>query len=361
MVFGAPVATTYMISALHWETSMYLDLDSSGLLGGPGGEPLGNGGTAVDPADAAVLDAYSDAVASAAARVAPAVAHVVVERGGRPAGAGSGFLVTSDGYLLTNSHVVHGADLVRATFPDGTMGKAWLVGEDADTDLAVLQVHHGPAAHLELASSSGLRVGQIAIAVGNPLGFDFSVTAGVVSALGRSLRGASGRLIDDVLQTDAALNPGNSGGPLIDSRGRAIGVNTATILGAQGLCFAVASNTARFVLGEILRHGHVRRAYLGLAGQTIALSRPLARRLGRESLTALRVASVEANGPAARAGLLEGDLLLTVEGQQISGVDELHRLLTRERTGTALPAEILRAGRVVQIDLVPSDRPGARH
>jgi S1-C subfamily serine protease len=340
---------------------MYLDPEALGLLGGRGDERQRDGEASASAADLAVLDAYSDAVASAAARVAPAVAHLVVERGGRPVGSGSGFLVTSDGYLLTNSHVVHGAEAVRATFPDGTTGKAWQVGEDADTDLAVLQVHNGPAAHLELGSSSGLRVGQIAIAVGNPLGFDFSVTAGVVSALGRSLRSQSGHVIDDVLQTDAALNPGNSGGPLIDSRGRVIGVNTATILGAQGLCFAVASNTVQLVLGEILRHGHVRRAYLGLAGQTIALSRPLARRLGRDSLTTLRVATVEPEGPAAKAGLIEGDLILDVGGQEVSGVDDLHRLLTSERTGMALSTNVLRAGRVVQVSLVPVDRPEARH
>ncbi len=340
---------------------MYLDPDSVGLLGAPGGEPQRAAVPGPEAAETALLDAYSDAVASAAARVAPAVAHLVVARGGRAAGSGSGFLVTSDGYLLTNSHVVHDAESVRATFPDGTSGKAWLVGEDADTDVAVLQVHNGPAAHLELGSSTGLRVGQIAIAVGNPLGFDFSVTAGVVSALGRSLRSQSGRLIDDVLQTDAALNPGNSGGPLIDSRGRVIGVNTATILGAQGLCFAVASNTVEFVLGEILRHGHVRRAYLGLGGQTIALSRPFARRLGRESLTALRVAAVEPGGPAARAGLVEGDLLLELGGHQVSGVDDLHRLLASELTGTALSITVLRAGRVIEMGLVPVDRPDARH
>ncbi|MGE3291766.1 MAG: S1C family serine protease, partial [Geminicoccaceae bacterium] len=223
-------------------------LDEASFLDGPEGAAAFGG-----LADGVLLDAYSGAVTAAVSRATPAVAHLQVERAGRVAGSGSGFLVTSDGFLLTNSHVVHGGDAIRASFPDGSGGRAYLVGDDPDTDLALLQVHNRPGAQLELAASDELQVGQIAIAVGNPLGFGSTVTAGVVSALGRTLRSQSGRLIDDVLQTDAALNPGNSGGPLLDSHGRAIGVNTATILGAQGLCFAVASNTARFVMGEILR------------------------------------------------------------------------------------------------------------
>lgn len=332
---------------------MARDLDELSFSGNaaPAAAPLFGVG------DATLLDAYSDAVAGAAARVAASVAHVAVERGGRPAGAGSGFLVASDGHLLTNSHVVHGAAAIRATFPDGSTGKAWLVGDDPDTDLAVLQVHNGPSAGLELASSDALRVGQIAIAVGNPLGFDFSVTAGVVSALGRSLRGGSGRLIDDVLQTDAALNPGNSGGPLIDSRGRVIGIATATIMGAQGLCFAVASNTARFVLGEILRHGRVRRAWLGLAGQTVALPTALARRLAHGAPTALRVAGLEPGAPAAAAGLAEGDLLLEADGRPVTGVDKLHRLLTAEAIGREVSVRLLREREIRTVALVPAARP----
>ena len=269
----------------------------------PGFQSVRAGDDDPDGTDGRLLDAYSGAVTAAVARAAPAVAHLQLERKGRPAGSGSGFVVTSDGFLLTNSHVVHGSDLVRASFPDGTAGRAYLVGDDPDTDLALLQVANRPAGQLELAASDGLQVGQIAIAVGNPLGFGSTVTAGVVSALGRALRGRSGRLIDDVLQTDAALNPGNSGGPLLDSRGRVIGVNTATIMGAQGLCFAVASNTARFVMGEILRHGRVRRAFLGLAGQTVPIALGLARTLGRAALTAVSVTEVTADGPAGRAGL----------------------------------------------------------
>jgi S1-C subfamily serine protease len=264
--------------------------------------------------------------------------------------------VTSDGFLLTNSHVVHGGDSIRASFPDGTGGRAYLVGDDPDTDLALLQVHSRPGAQLELAGSDGLQVGQIAIAVGNPLGFGSTVTAGVVSALGRTLRSQSGRLIDDVLQTDAALNPGNSGGPLLDSRGRAIGVNTATIMGAQGLCFAVASNTARFVMGEILRHGRVRRAFLGLAGQTVPLGLGLARRLSRSALTAVRVTEVSPDGAAERSGIRVGDLLLDAEEIELVGVDGLHRLLTAERIGKSVAVRLLRGREIMTIAVVPAPR-----
>ena len=303
-----------------------------------------------------LLDAYSGAVTAAVARATPAVAHLQVERQGRTAGAGSGFVVTSDGFVLTNSHVVHGADLVRASFPDGITTRAYPVGDDPDTDLALLQVHHQPATPLELAASDGLIVGQIAIAVGNPLGFGSTVTAGVVSALGRALRSRSGRLIDDVLQTDAALNPGNSGGPLLDSQGRVIGVNTATIMGAQGLCFAVASNTARFVMGEILRHGRVRRAFLGLAGQTVPLGLGLARRLGRSGLTAVRIMEVTSGGPAALAGLETGDLLLTADDAELAGVDALHRLLTAERIGKSVALRLLRGREIMTKAAVPAAR-----
>ncbi len=326
-------------------------LDEARFLDGPEGA-VGFGA----PGDGVLLDAYSGAVTAAVARATPAVAHLQVERDGRAAGSGSGFLVTSDGFLLTNSHVVHGGEVVRASFPDGSGGRAYLVGDDPDTDLALLQVHNRPGAQLELAASDGLQVGQIAIAVGNPLGFGSTVTAGVVSALGRTLRSRSGRLIDDVLQTDAALNPGNSGGPLLDSRGRVIGVNTATIMGAQGLCFAVAANTARFVMGEILRHGRVRRAFLGLAGQTVPLGLGLARRLGRAALTAVRVTEVTPGGAAERAGLRAGDLLLDAEGGELAGVDALHRLLTAERIGRSVALRLLRGREVATLEVVPAAR-----
>jgi S1-C subfamily serine protease len=341
--------------------------DLDGLAGGPSHRFLN--GPAADPAapasasagdDELLLDAYSRAVAGAAARVAPAVAHLTVERQqGRavPGGSGSGFLFTPDGYMLTNSHVVHGAAAIRATFPDGSAHIAYPVGDDPDTDLAVLQVHGPRLAALELAPSDRVRVGQVAIALGNPLGFDCTVTAGVVSALGRSLRGRSGRLIDDVIQTDAALNPGNSGGPLVDSTGRVIGINTATILGAQGLCFAIASNTALFVLGEILRHGRVRRSYLGMAGQTVLIGRTLARKLDRRAAMGVRVVGVEARGPAAEAGLMPGDLLLAFDGVELTGVDHLHRLLTAERIGRATMLAVLRGGRIETIEVRPAARP----
>ena len=325
-------------------------LDEARFLDGP------EGAAAFGPPDEVLLDAYSAAVTGAVARAAAAVAHLEVERGGRTAGSGSGFVVTSDGFLLTNSHVVHGADTVRASFPDGSAGRAYLVGDDPDTDLALLQVHNRPGAQLKLAASDGLQVGQIAIAVGNPLGFGSTVTAGVVSALGRTLRGRSGRLIDDVLQTDAALNPGNSGGPLLDSRGRVIGVNTATIMGAQGLCFAVASNTARFVMGEILRHGRVRRAFLGLAGQTVPLGLGLARHLDRAALTAVRVTEVAPAGAAERAGLRAGDLLLDADESELAGVDALHRLLTAERIGKSVALRLLRGREVLTIAVSPAGR-----
>jgi S1-C subfamily serine protease len=332
---------------------MYDDDDGVAFLDGPDGEA---GFSSAAVAEQPLLDACSGAVMAAVARATPAVAHLQVEQKGRPAGSGSGFVVTSDGFVLTNSHVVHGADLVRATFPDGTATRAYPVGDDPDTDLALTQVHHRPAGQLELASSDGLQVGQIAIAVGNPLGFGSTVTAGVVTALGRALRSRSGRLIDDVLQTDAALNPGNSGGPLLDSRGRVIGVNTATIMGAQGLCFAVASNTARFVMVEILRHGRVRRAFFGLSGQTVPLGLGLARRLDRSAPTAVRVMEVSAGGPAALAGLRPGDLLLTADKAELAGVDALPRLLTAERIGKSVALRLLRGREVMTIAVVSAAR-----
>lgn len=329
---------------------MYRTLPPLTFLDGPAGEPQ---------PDPVLLDAYSKAVTGAAATVAPAVAHLMVEHQGRPAGSGSGFLVTSDGYLVTNSHVVGGAKTVRASFPDGTHARAYLVGDDPDTDLAVLQVHSGPSAPLAFAPSNEIKVGQIAIAVGNPLGFDSTVTAGVVSALGRSLRSRSGRLIDDVLQTDAALNPGNSGGPLIDSAGRVIGVNTAMIRGAQGLCFAIASNTAAFVLGEILRHGEVRRAYIGIAAQTVPLARALNVRLGRSAGAAVRVMEAAADGPAALAGLVPGDLILDADGAEVGGVDALHRLLVADRVGGEVTLRVLRGAEVLTLVVTPRSRPTA--
>jgi S1-C subfamily serine protease len=279
-------------------------------------------------------------------------------------GTGSGFLFTPDGYMITNSHVANphgqGAAAIHAAFPDGSEYPAYVVGDDPDTDLAVLQVHGrpetGPFPALALADSARLQVGQIAIAVGNPLGFECTVTSGVVSALGRSLRAQSGRQIDDVLQTDAALNPGNSGGPLVDSAGNVIGVNTATILGAQGLCFAIASNTALFVAAEILRHGQVRRSYLGVGAQTVALPRRIARALGRIAESGARIFTLENASPAAKADLRSGDLILTLDGIEVTGIDHLHRLLNANTIGKTLPLTVLRNGKVVAADVTLTAR-----
>jgi len=334
-------------------------------------------------ADGSLLDAYSQALVAAVKHVAPAVAQLRVTgrapaakaQGARGQGAngqdsmpasgsGSGFLFTPDGYMITNSHVAnphgHGAAAIQAVFPDGSEFPAYVVGDDPDTDLAVLQVHGRPDASpfpaLNFADSARLQVGQIAIAVGNPLGFECTVTSGVVSAQGRSLRAQSGRQIDDVLQTDAALNPGNSGGPLVDSAGNVIGVNTATILGAQGLCFAIASNTALFVATEILRHGQVRRSYLGMGAQTVGLPRRIARALGRTAESGARVFSIENDGPAAKAGLRNGDLLLTMDGIEVTGVDHLHRLLNVNIIGRTVPLTVLRNGKVVTTSATPIAR-----
>ncbi len=314
--------------------------------------------------DAALLDAYSQSVMTAVDHVAPAVAQLRL-RGRRQGkdqdGAASGFLFTPDGYMITNSHVVHhegpNAPAIRATFPDGAEFPAYLVGDDPDTDLAVIQVHGASIPVLAFADSAALKVGQLAIAVGNPLGFECTVTAGVISALGRSLRGQSGRQIDDVLQTDAALNPGNSGGPLVDSKGRVIGVNTATIVGAQGLCFAVSANTALFVATQILRHGSVRRSHLGVAAQTTGIPRRIVRALERGPETAARIFKVESGGPADRAGLMSGDLLLTLDEHPITGVDHLHRLLTAERIGHDVAVTVLRHGKVVTVTATLTERP----
>ena len=318
--------------------------------------------------DLALLDAYSQGVSSAVATVSPAVAQLRVKtttsKGETRGGTGSGFLFTPDGYMITNSHVVgqtvgDGAREIRAAFPDGHELSAYLVGDDPDTDLAVIQVHGGPFPHLSFADSSALKVGQLAIAVGNPLGFECTVTAGVVSALGRSLRGQSGRQIDDVLQTDAALNPGNSGGPLVDSKARVIGVNTATILGAQGLCFAIAANTALFVATEILRHGVVRRSHLGVGAQTVAIPRRIVRALERGPETGARVFTVETGSPAESAGLVSGDLILSIDGAALTGVDHLHRLLTAERIGKPVAIQVLRHGKLVDLTATPRER--AKH
>jgi S1-C subfamily serine protease len=300
--------------------------------------------------DEALLDAYSRAVIDVVDRVGPAVVGLTIHAGeanGRPrGGTGSGVVVAPDGLILTNSHVAGASGAgarIAVTTAEGQDLRARLVGDDPDTDLALLRVDEAvtlPAA--VLGDSKRLKRGQLVIAIGNPLGFDSTVTTGVVSALGRSLRARSGRLIDDVIQTDAALNPGNSGGPLVSSRGEVIGINTAMIAGAQGICFAVAANTARFVLGEIIRHGRVRRAHLGIGGGTILLPRRIALRLDLAQTTGAVVTSVEKNGPADEAGLLTGDIVLAVDGAPVTGADDLVRLLDADKIGRTLPLDVLR-------------------
>jgi S1-C subfamily serine protease len=303
-----------------------------------------------------LLDAYSEAVTSAAEKVSPAVVHLEVRsarsRRGE-GGSGSGFVFTPDGFILTNSHVVHEAERILATLPDGRRVEAWIVGDDPDTDLAVIRIHSDDLVAAKLGDSSSLRVGQIAIAIGNPYGFQHTVTAGVVSALGRSLRSSSGRLIDNVIQTDAALNPGNSGGPLVDSSAEVIGVNTAIILPAQGICFAIGVNTAKIVAQHLILHGRIRRGYLGIAGQSIRLHRRVARRHGLEG--GVLVLSVEERSPAQRAGLQDGDIIVTLDGEATGGMDELHRLLTDRRIETAVAIEYLRYGEKLAAEIVPAE------
>ena len=312
-------------------------------------------GASSAPDDGRLLDAYSAAVVSAAEAVGPAVAHLEVELKGRR-GTGSGFAFTPDGLLLTNSHVVHGAKHIRATFADGLSRDADLVGEDPDTDIAVIRIGGNALPAVVLGSSRGVRVGQLAIAIGNPYGFQHTVTAGVVSALGRSLRAQTGRLIDDVLQTDAALNPGNSGGPLVDSHGEVIGVNTAIIPGAQGICFATAIDTVKWVVLQLLKDGKVRRGFLGLAGANLPLARRLARHFELDNARAVRVESVEKGGPASRAGVEAGDLIVRFAGQPVNGIDDLHRLLTGERIGAESVLTVVRRVRKLELRVTPSER-----
>jgi S1-C subfamily serine protease len=302
------------------------------------------------------LDSYSRAVSGAAERVGPAVARVETPGGNGRGNVGSGVVIARDGLVLTNSHVVSGNKRVRLAFAEGGDTEALVLGDDPDTDLALLRAElpRGvPAARL--GDSKRIRRGQLVIAIGNPLGFESTVTAGVVSALGRSLRARSGRLIGDVIQTDAALNPGNSGGPLVSSAGEVVGINTAMIGGAQGLCFAVSSNTAIFVIGEFIGHGRVRRAHLGIAAQTIPLPRRLAITTGAGP-RAVRIGEVEPNGPAARAGLRTGDILLSIDAMPVDGADDLIRLLGADCIGRPTMLSVIRNGRIDRIEVTPTER-----
>jgi S1-C subfamily serine protease len=302
------------------------------------------------PDDSELLDAYSEAVVSAVEHVGPSVVKIDAERGG-----GSGVLFTPDGLILTNSHVVERAGTLTAVLSDGRSMRADLVGQDADTDLAVVRVAGGSLPWATLGDSHAVRVGQIAIAIGNPYGFHHSVTAGVVSAMGRSLRSRSGRLMDDIIQTDAALNPGNSGGPLVTTNGDVIGVNTAMIPAAQGLCFAIGSNTARFVAAHLIRDGRIRRSFIGVQGQRVPVSRAIARANQLASTSGVLVVSVEPGSPAETAGLREGDVILAFAGEAIAGVDDLHRQLTEERIGQPAALTILRGTRRRALTAVPRE------
>jgi S1-C subfamily serine protease len=311
------------------------------------------------PDDARLIDAYSSAVSDAVAAAYPAVVHIEVSGEKAPGGSGSGFFISPDGYLLTNSHVVHGARALRVFLADGRKLAADLVGDDPDSDLAVLRVSADDVAHLQLGDSSAVRPGQIAIAIGSPMGFQQTVTAGIVSGLGRSLRGASGRLIDNVIQTDAALNPGNSGGPLVNTRAEVIGVNTAIIRPAQGICFAIASNTVRWVAGWLIKDGRIRRSFIGVAGQTVPLLRKLIHHHRLTQETGVLVAGLEPDSPASRAGLVEGDVLLALDGASTPAVDALHKLLTSDRIGERAIVTFLRGVELRRHAIIPLETPGS--
>jgi S1-C subfamily serine protease len=325
-------------------------------------------GSAVAPrsasGDASLLDAYSTAVIGAVERMSPSVVNIEVHqsagrtRSGEPRerrGGGSGFVFTPDGLILTNSHVVHDAVRIGVTMADGQRMPATLIGDDPASDLAVIRVTEPGLIAATLGDSQRLRVGQIVIAIGAPYGFQSTVTAGVVSALGRSLRSYSGRLIDDVIQTDASLNPGNSGGPLVDSAGRVVGVNTATILPAQGICFAIGINTAKFVASRLLRDGRLRRSYIGVSAQTVPVHRRVVRFYDLPKEMGAAVVGVEENSPAKRAGLRENDVIVALEGQPVAGVDDLHRVLTDVRVGVSCSLTILRWTEKLELSVVPEE------
>jgi S1-C subfamily serine protease len=319
--------------------------------------------TSQSPSDAELLDAYSRTVSSVVERVAPAVVSVEVHhRRSRTAraqreerGHGSGFVFTPDGFILTNSHVAHGATKTDVAFADGRRLHATLVGDDPDTDLAVLRVEDSAQVPAPLGDSAALRVGQVVIAIGNPLGFQSTVTAGVVSALGRSFRSISGRLIDNVIQTDAALNPGNSGGPLLDSRGTVVGVNTAVILPAQGICFAVAVNTVKLVVGQLIAYGHVRRGRIGVGGQNVSLPRLAVRAHRLIQPSGVLITTMEAGSPAAHAGIQPGDIIVGFDGQPVHGIDDLHRLLTGDRIGMATSVTVVRKAERLELSITAAE------
>ena len=306
-----------------------------------------------------LLDAYSAAVVSAAERVRPSVVNIDVRTAdGTRAGSGSGFVFTPDGFILTNSHVVHGAARIEVTLAEGLKLPARVVGDDPATDLAVVHVSGAERLEaVEFADSSAIRVGQLVIATGNPLGFQMTVTAGVVSNLARGFRSQTGRMIDNIVQTDAALNPGNSGGPLADSRGRVVGVNTAVIRGAQGICFAIPSNTAQFVAARLIRDGRIRRSYIGVSGQNVPLHRRVVRFHQLDVDTGVLIVGLDAKSPAARGGLAEGDVIVSFDGRPVFTIDDLQRLLTEERVGVPMAVGVVRGTELRRLDVMPAEMP----
>ncbi len=318
--------------------------------------PDADRGAGLSP-DESLLDAYSKAVISAVERAGPSVVSISVKTGKwwRQGGSGSGFVFTPDGFILTNSHVAGGAEEIKVKFADGRHFEAELIGDDPDTDLAVIRIHAPDLMHVELADSSSVKVGQLAIAIGNPYGFQHSVTAGVVSALGRSLKSESGRVIEDVLQTDAALNPGNSGGPLVDSRGRVIGLNTAMIMPAQGISFAVAVNTARYIAGKLIKEGRVRRASMGIAGQNIDLPPRLQRKFELVEAGGILIVDVLGNAPARKAGLRKGDVLVGISGARITSIEKLLQYLTDDAIDQVISLRIIRDDEEIFTTMKPEE------
>jgi len=351
------------ITSLSNENAAPMDFLLNEGDSGAGAKPAGEAEaitTALD--DSALLDAYSRTVVSAVARVAPAVVNIDVKQrlnvsrgAGEISGNGSGFIITPDGFILTNSHVVHAANSITVNLPDGREYPAQLTGDDPDTDLAVIRIDAPQLTHVRLADSESLRVGQLVIAIGNPLGFQASVTSGVISALGRSMHAQSGRLIDNIIQTDAALNPGNSGGPLVNSAGEVVGVNTAMIRPAQGICFAIASNTAKLVAGWLIRDGRIRRGYIGVAGQNVPIHRRIVRFYGLPLETGVLVVSVEKKSPAERAGLREGDLIVAFNGQPVGSVHDLHKVLVGEQIGVSARLTIIRHTEKLELPILPDE------
>jgi S1-C subfamily serine protease len=308
-----------------------------------------------EDADDQILDAYSKAVAHVADEVGPSVVNIEMRGPGGQRGTGSGFIITPDGFVLTNSHVVHGAARLEVTLADGRRPDAHLVGDDPETDLAVVRVYAPQLRPVRLGESNRIRVGQVAIAIGNPYGFQCTLTAGVVSALGRSFRASTGRLMDDVIQTDAALNPGNSGGPLLNSRGEAIGVNTAVILPAQGLCFAIGIDTAKYVAGWLIKEGRIRRSSVGVGGQNVPLHRRVARHFHLAAASGVLVITVVSDGPAERAGLREGDVIIDFNGQPIPSIDALHKVLTGDLIGLPCTLTVIRGTEKLELPIKPGD------